>query len=94
MGKVARSAFNDMIDIMTPTKTGYNIKKVRGNLLYNRNKYEEFDEGFPDGILVEPSGSNEPKVKVRDLLQYCKKMGKNPIDLTDAEREQFLAFDK
>lgn len=51
---------------------------------------KEFEEGFPDGVYVEPGGSKEPRVRLRALSKYCREHRKDPIDLTDEEREQFI----
>ncbi|MFF2497588.1 hypothetical protein [Peribacillus sp. NPDC058075] len=51
---------------------------------------EEFESHFPDGVYIKPGETNEPKVRFRALSKYCAEHGKNPIDLTDEEREQFI----
>ena len=45
MGKHS-SVIDETMDVITKTKTGYNIKKVHGKVL--RNEFAKFDEGFPD----------------------------------------------
>lgn len=57
-----------------------------------RKEMEEFEAGFPDGVYAGPSSSNEPRVKVKALFQFCREKGVDPEDLTDEEREQFLVY--
>ncbi|TCN18931.1 hypothetical protein [Mesobacillus foraminis] len=89
---MARLARELRHDIITPTKTGYNVKKVSDDML--RDMWAEgrknFDKGFPDGVYVAPCEKNEPTVKMRELFAYCKKVGKRPAELTDEERQQFI----
>jgi len=77
-----------VIDVLIPTKTGYNIKKVGENEMMNQIK--EFDESFPDGVFSLPRPSKEPRVKVRALHDYCKEKGVAPEELSNAEIERFL----
>ncbi|MCU5391991.1 hypothetical protein OCE55_28800 [Bacillus paranthracis] len=53
---------------------------------------EEFEAGFPDGVYTACSSSNEPRIKVKALFEYCREKGVDPEDLTDEEREQFLVY--
>ncbi|GAB6460594.1 hypothetical protein bcgnr5390_10370 [Bacillus luti] len=57
-----------------------------------RREMEEFEEGFPDGVYTAPSSPNEPRIKVRDLYQYCRKKGVNPNELSQEEAERFLVY--
>lgn len=49
-----------------------------------------FDDGFPDGVFVIPRASNQPRVKVRALFEFCKKNNVAPTELTKEQMEQFL----
>lgn len=42
---------------------------------------EEFDDAFPDGVFAVPRNLNEPRVKVKALLDYCQEKGVEPKDL-------------
>lgn len=53
---------------------------------------EEFEDGFPDGVYTAPSSPNEPRIKLKEMYQYCREKGINPADLTDEEREKFLVY--
>lgn len=55
--------------------------------------YKEFDDAFPDGIFIAPKNPKDPKVKIRDLYDYCKKHGIEPSDLSAKEMKQFLEYD-
>lgn len=41
------------------------------------------------GILTEEWKEGTPTYNFRALMAYCNKVGKNPEELTDLEREQF-----
>lgn len=51
---------------------------------------EEFDDAFPDGIFAIPRNPNEPRVRVRALMDYCEKRGVESNELSPEEMEQFL----
>lgn len=53
---------------------------------------EEFESGFPDGVYVAHSSSNEPIIKLKEMYQYCREKGIDPNGLTEEEREQFLVY--
>ncbi|MGG2024844.1 hypothetical protein AB1282_03560 [Gottfriedia sp. S16(2024)] len=57
------------------------------------DEMRKFENGFPDGVYVEPNCTSEPKVKVKALYEHCRKRGLNPKDLTEKEREQFLVYE-
>ncbi|MEK4646348.1 hypothetical protein [Bacillus sp. PK30] len=57
-----------------------------------KKEMEEFESGFPDGVYVARSSSNEPRIKVKALFEHCRKHGKDPEDLTEEELEQFLVY--
>jgi hypothetical protein len=77
-----------IIDVLTPTKKGYNIKKVSEKMLINDIK--RFEDAFPDGVYAVPRSPKEPKVKVRALYDYCKQKGVTPQELSEKEMERFL----
>ena len=52
----------------------------------------KFDDAFPDGIFAVPRNLNEPRVKVRALLDYCRERGLQSIQLSPEEMEQFLEY--
>lgn len=53
---------------------------------------EEFEAGFPDGVYAIPPGPNEPRIKVREMYQYCREKGVDPEDLTEEELDKFLVY--
>lgn len=57
-----------------------------------KREMEEFEAGFPSGVYVIPSGPNEPRIKVREMYQYCREKGIDPEDLTEEERDKFLVY--
>ncbi len=57
-----------------------------------RREMEEFEADFPDGVYTAPSSPNEPRIKVKEMYQYCREKGVDPEDLTDEEREKFLVY--
>lgn len=48
---------------------------------------DEYDELHPDGKFVTPS--NPPRLRIRDLHEYCMQKGVEPKDLSKEEMEQF-----
>lgn len=50
---------------------------------------DEFDDAFLDGVFAIPNPLGI-KVKVGALLDYCKKQGVKPDELTEEEMAQFL----
>lgn len=63
--------------------------KANENLI---KEIEEFDNAFADGIFAFPRNPNEPRVKVRALMDYCRERGLQPIQLSPKEMEQFLEY--
>lgn len=49
---------------------------------------DDMDAAFQDGKYVSPN-EGPPSVKFRDMNNYCKQVGKKPVELTDEEMEQF-----
>ncbi|MGO4889931.1 hypothetical protein ACJ2A9_19480 [Anaerobacillus sp. MEB173] len=60
-----------------------------------RKQLGKFDEAdiFPDGVFAFPPTSEEPKVKIRALGEYCKQKGVTPDQLSKEEIQQFLVVD-
>ncbi|MFF2532435.1 hypothetical protein ACFVS2_26570 [Brevibacillus sp. NPDC058079] len=77
-----------IIDVITPTNRGYNVKKVGEKMLIHEIK--QFDDQIPDGVYAIPRSPGEPRVKVRKLADFCKINGITPADLSKEEMEQFL----
>jgi len=77
-----------VVDVLIPTETGYNIKKVGEKEMMDQMK--RMDNNFPDGVFAIPHPSNEPRVKVRALHDYCKENGIIPEELSETEMERFL----
>lgn len=77
-----------VIDVLIPTETGYNIKKVGEKTMMGQ--MNKFDNNFPDGVFSIPHSSDEPRVKVRALHDYCKENGITPAELSKIEMERFL----
>lgn len=49
----------------------------------NASELEDF------GVLTEEWKEGTPTYNLRDLFAYCRKVGKEPAELSDLEREQF-----
>jgi len=42
------------------------------------------------GIMTEPSNTYDGSIyNLHDYMEYCRKIGKHPIELTDEEKKQF-----
>ncbi len=41
------------------------------------------------GMLTEPYGKDTPTYNIKKLFEFCRKIGKEPVELTDEERGQF-----
>lgn len=41
------------------------------------------------GVMTEEWKEGTPTYNLRALFEYCKKVGKEPVELSDLEREQF-----
>ena len=41
------------------------------------------------GVMTEEWDDTVPTYDLRSLFHYCRSVGKEPIDLTDKERDQF-----
>lgn len=54
----------------------------------------DFDDAFPNGVFAFPPNPKEPRVKIRELGEYCKEKDVTPEELTEEEMKQFLLFDK
>ncbi|WP_233270043.1 NAD(P)/FAD-dependent oxidoreductase [Heyndrickxia camelliae] len=54
----------NVMDIITPTNKGYNVKKVinRGATMERDQHYSKYDNVFPDGVLFESNRKKEPEV--------------------------------
>lgn len=57
-----------------------------------KREMEEFETGFPDGVYVAPSSSDEPRIKLKEMYQFCRGKGIDPEDLIEEELEQFLVY--
>lgn len=57
-----------------------------------KREIEEFEAGFPDGVYAISSGPNEPRIKVREMYQYCREKGIDPEDLIEEELDKFLIY--
>lgn len=56
--------------------------------------WDDFEDGFPDGVYAIPHPPGEPRVKIRALFAYCEERGITPQELSEQEMEQFLVRDK
>uniref|UniRef100_UPI003F49B025 hypothetical protein n=1 Tax=Niallia taxi TaxID=2499688 RepID=UPI003F49B025 len=85
MAKLARdlSGFN----VLTNPHFRDPVEEVKKTMF---EEIDKFEKNFPNGVYVEPNETNEPKVRFRALSKYCAEHGKDPKDLTDEEREQFI----
>lgn len=50
---------------------------------------DTMDKVIPSGKYVLPGGK-APRIKLREMDKYCKKVGKEPDQLTEEEKEQFI----
>ncbi len=41
------------------------------------------------GMLTEPYGKDTSTYNIKKLFEFCRKIGQEPVELTDEEREQF-----
>lgn len=64
--------------------------RIMAEIVQERNYFsDEFEDDFPDGVFAVPASKDEPKIKLRALLNYCKKVGKSVSELTAEELEPF-----
>jgi len=54
------------------------------------NNLHELDEFAEDGIYVVPNSDNEPKIRIRDLVEYCKNNNIQPDKLSQEEYSKFI----
>lgn len=54
----------------------------------------EHDDDIDDGVYAVPRNPDEPRVKVRKLLDYCKEKGVKPGSLAPKDMKQFLDYEK
>ncbi len=54
----------------------------------NKQYIDDMDAAFPDGEYVEPSDGPR-RIRFHDMHNYCKQVGKKPLELTKKEMEQF-----
>jgi hypothetical protein len=85
VGRIARNL--SPLNVLKYPQLGDTGKEVRDAML---EEFDKFDKHFPDGVFVEPKETKEPKVRFRALSKYCAEHKKDPEDLTDEEREQFI----
>lgn len=64
------------------------VRKERDNVKYQEEIMDEYDRLHPNGKYVMPSGEL-PRIKFRDMNNYCKQVGKKPMELTEEEMEKF-----
>jgi len=57
--------------------------------MVNENKKSLEYDNDPGGILTMPSDPSQPTYNFKLLSEYCKTIGKRPIELSNKEREQF-----
>ncbi|MCY9308885.1 hypothetical protein MOF23_07860 [Bacillus inaquosorum] len=55
-----------------------------------QNEIEKFEEGFPEGVYVDPKNNEKPRIRVRALFKYCNERGITPEDLSEEEKKQFI----
>lgn len=79
-----------LADVLTPTKKGIKVRKVRVSALSQEN--DAFDDAFPNGVFIEPRNPRKPRTKLRPLLKYCKDHGKSPSELTEEEIQKFTIY--
>lgn len=54
------------------------------------NNLHELDEFSEDGIYVVPNSNSEPKIRIRDLVEYCKNNNIQPDELSQEEYAKFI----
>lgn len=71
------------------TQSGITAVRKERDIILQKNQFkDDMDAAFPDGKYVEPS-DGPPKIRFRDMHNYCKQVGKKPLELTTEEMEQF-----
>lgn len=64
------------------------VRKERDDMKHEVEIMDEYDRLHPNGKYVMPSGE-PPRIRFRDMNNYCNKVGKKPMELTEEEMEQF-----
>lgn len=64
------------------------VRKDRDEIMPNKYFIDDMDAAFPDGRYVEPS-DGPARIRFRDMHNYCKKVGKKPLELTKKELDEF-----
>lgn len=64
------------------------LRKERDKNMSNKHIIDDMDGAFPDGKYVE-SSDGPPRIRFRDMDNYCKQIGKKPLELTEEEMAQF-----
>ncbi|NMF06877.1 hypothetical protein ACUH7Y_00850 [Clostridium beijerinckii] len=54
-----------------------------------QKKLHELNEFAEDGIYTVSNSSNEPKIKIRDLVEYCEN---NNIQSNELRQEEYTNF--
>ena len=49
-----------------------------------------FDEALTDGRMTAPSSERPKSIRIRELLGWCKSIGRDTASLTDAEIRRFV----
>lgn len=75
--------------VVKPTERGYTAtRKESKDSMHHMNFDDDMDKFIPSGKYVLPGGE-PPRIRIRDMHKYCKSVGKQPIDLTKEEMDQF-----
>ncbi|WP_226036676.1 hypothetical protein [Aquibacillus saliphilus] len=69
------------------SRTGVTAVRKERNEMHSEDFMDEFDRLHPNGNYVTPG--EPPRIRIRDMHKYCKSVGKKPMDLTEAEMDQF-----
>lgn len=64
------------------------LRKERDESMGNEGFIDDMDAAFLDGKFVEPSEA-PPRIRFRDMHNYCEQVGKKPFELTKEEMAQF-----
>ncbi|QQZ08508.1 hypothetical protein [Heyndrickxia vini] len=75
--------------VVKPTERGYKATREEyENPVHHTNFEDDMDNFIPSGKYVLP-GDKPPRIRIRDMHKYCKAVGKQPIELTKEEMDQF-----
>jgi hypothetical protein len=64
------------------------VRKERDEIMQDKHFIDDMEVAFPNGKYVEQC-EEPPRIRFREMDKYCKQVGKEPLELTKAEMDQF-----